>query len=59
MRRRIRGGASACRVHAPERGTMDGHDTDDPHARALALAELGWGHVSPNPMVGAVVLAGR
>jgi diaminohydroxyphosphoribosylaminopyrimidine deaminase/5-amino-6-(5-phosphoribosylamino)uracil reductase len=25
---------------------------------ALALAERGWGHVSPNPMVGAVVLAG-
>jgi|tagenome__1003787_1003787.scaffolds.fasta_scaffold20917013_2 diaminohydroxyphosphoribosylaminopyrimidine deaminase/5-amino-6-(5-phosphoribosylamino)uracil reductase len=38
---------------------MDGHDTDELHMReALALAERGWGHVSPNPMVGAVVLAG-
>lgn len=38
---------------------MDGHDTDVSHMReALALAERGWGHVSPNPMVGAVVLAG-
>jgi len=38
---------------------MDGHDTDVTHMReALALAERGWGHVSPNPMVGAVVLAG-
>jgi diaminohydroxyphosphoribosylaminopyrimidine deaminase/5-amino-6-(5-phosphoribosylamino)uracil reductase len=38
---------------------MDGHDTDVTHMReALALAEHGWGHVSPNPMVGAVVLAG-
>jgi diaminohydroxyphosphoribosylaminopyrimidine deaminase/5-amino-6-(5-phosphoribosylamino)uracil reductase len=37
---------------------MDGHDTDLTHMReALALAERGWGHVSPNPMVGAVVLA--
>ncbi|HEX3298994.1 MAG TPA: bifunctional diaminohydroxyphosphoribosylaminopyrimidine deaminase/5-amino-6-(5-phosphoribosylamino)uracil reductase RibD [Actinomycetota bacterium] len=36
---------------------MDGHDTDVSHMReALALAERGWGHVSPNPMVGAVVL---
>lgn len=26
--------------------------------RALALARLGWGRVHPNPMVGAVVLAG-
>src|SRR6188474_1837466 len=24
--------------------------------RALALAELGWGHTAPNPMVGAVVV---
>jgi diaminohydroxyphosphoribosylaminopyrimidine deaminase/5-amino-6-(5-phosphoribosylamino)uracil reductase len=39
---------------------MDGHDTDATHMReALALAERGWGHVSPNPMVGAVVLAGN
>ncbi len=30
------------------------HDTMD---KALALAERGWGRVSPNPMVGAVVLA--
>jgi diaminohydroxyphosphoribosylaminopyrimidine deaminase / 5-amino-6-(5-phosphoribosylamino)uracil reductase len=38
---------------------MDGHDTDVTHMReALALADRGWGHVSPNPMVGAVVLAG-
>jgi diaminohydroxyphosphoribosylaminopyrimidine deaminase / 5-amino-6-(5-phosphoribosylamino)uracil reductase len=38
---------------------MDGHDTDATHMReALALAERGWGHVSPNPMVGALVLAG-
>jgi len=38
---------------------MDGHDTDVTHMReALALAERGLGHVSPNPMVGAVVLAG-
>ncbi|MGE5732387.1 MAG: bifunctional diaminohydroxyphosphoribosylaminopyrimidine deaminase/5-amino-6-(5-phosphoribosylamino)uracil reductase RibD [Gemmatimonas sp.] len=27
--------------------------------RALALAELGWGQTAPNPMVGAVVVAGR
>lgn len=26
--------------------------------RALALAELGWGQTAPNPMVGAVVVAG-
>jgi diaminohydroxyphosphoribosylaminopyrimidine deaminase/5-amino-6-(5-phosphoribosylamino)uracil reductase len=26
--------------------------------RALALARLGWGHTAPNPMVGAVVVAG-
>jgi diaminohydroxyphosphoribosylaminopyrimidine deaminase/5-amino-6-(5-phosphoribosylamino)uracil reductase len=26
--------------------------------RALALAERGWGHTAPNPMVGAVVVAG-
>jgi diaminohydroxyphosphoribosylaminopyrimidine deaminase/5-amino-6-(5-phosphoribosylamino)uracil reductase len=38
---------------------MNGHDTDVTHMReALAVAERGWGHVSPNPMVGAVVLAG-
>ena len=38
---------------------MDGHDTDLTHMReALALAERGWGHVSPNPMVGAIVIAG-
>jgi diaminohydroxyphosphoribosylaminopyrimidine deaminase/5-amino-6-(5-phosphoribosylamino)uracil reductase len=38
---------------------MDGHDTDVTHMReALALAERGWGHVSPNPMVGAMVIAG-
>jgi diaminohydroxyphosphoribosylaminopyrimidine deaminase / 5-amino-6-(5-phosphoribosylamino)uracil reductase len=38
---------------------MDGHDTDVTHMReALTLAERGWGHVSPNPMVGAVVVAG-
>jgi diaminohydroxyphosphoribosylaminopyrimidine deaminase / 5-amino-6-(5-phosphoribosylamino)uracil reductase len=37
---------------------MDAHDADVTHMReALALAEHGWGHVSPNPMVGAVVLA--
>src|SRR4029079_7062470 len=36
---------------------MDGHDTDISHMReALALAERGWGHVSPNPMVGALVV---
>ena len=27
--------------------------------RALALAERGWGHTAPNPMVGAVVVKGR
>jgi len=26
--------------------------------RALQIAELGWGHTAPNPMVGAVVVAG-
>ncbi len=26
--------------------------------RALALAERGWGQTAPNPMVGAVVVAG-
>ena len=30
------------------------HDAMD---RALALAERGWGRVSPNPLVGAVVLS--
>jgi diaminohydroxyphosphoribosylaminopyrimidine deaminase / 5-amino-6-(5-phosphoribosylamino)uracil reductase len=36
---------------------MDAHDTDTRHMReALALAERGWGHVSPNPMVGALVV---
>jgi diaminohydroxyphosphoribosylaminopyrimidine deaminase/5-amino-6-(5-phosphoribosylamino)uracil reductase len=37
---------------------MDGHeDTDTRHLReALLLAERGWGHVSPNPKVGAVVV---
>jgi diaminohydroxyphosphoribosylaminopyrimidine deaminase/5-amino-6-(5-phosphoribosylamino)uracil reductase len=36
---------------------MDGHDTESRHMReALALAERGWGHVSPNPMVGAVLV---
>ena len=39
---------------------MDAHDTDTDHMReALALAERGWGHVSPNPMVGALVVAER
>ncbi len=28
----------------------------DPMARALALAERGWGRVQPNPMVGAVIV---
>ena len=38
---------------------MDAHDTDTDHMRvALDLAVRGWGHVSPNPMVGALVLAG-
>ena len=32
-------------------------ETDHPHlARAIELAELGRGHVSPNPLVGAVVV---
>ena len=37
---------------------MDGHDTNSTRRmrEALALAERGWGHVSPNPMVGALVL---
>jgi diaminohydroxyphosphoribosylaminopyrimidine deaminase/5-amino-6-(5-phosphoribosylamino)uracil reductase len=34
---------------------MDGHEPD--MRRALELAELGWGRVSPNPLVGAVVRA--
>ncbi len=38
---------------------MDAHDTDTGHMRvALDLAVRGWGHVSPNPMVGALVIAG-
>jgi diaminohydroxyphosphoribosylaminopyrimidine deaminase/5-amino-6-(5-phosphoribosylamino)uracil reductase len=32
---------------------MDGHEAD--MRRALELAERGWGRVSPNPLVGAVV----
>lgn len=37
---------------------MDGHDTDTGHMGvALDLAVRGWGHVSPNPMVGALVVA--
>ena len=36
---------------------MDAPDTHIEHMReALALAERGLGHVSPNPMVGAVVV---
>ncbi len=36
---------------------MDGHDDHTRYMReALALAERGWGHVSPNPMVGALVV---
>ncbi|MEP6758671.1 MAG: bifunctional diaminohydroxyphosphoribosylaminopyrimidine deaminase/5-amino-6-(5-phosphoribosylamino)uracil reductase RibD [Actinomycetota bacterium] len=36
---------------------MDEHDIDIEHMReALALAERGLGHVSPNPMVGALVV---
>ena len=36
---------------------MDGQDTITRHMHeALALAERGWGHVSPNPMVGALVV---
>jgi diaminohydroxyphosphoribosylaminopyrimidine deaminase / 5-amino-6-(5-phosphoribosylamino)uracil reductase len=36
---------------------MDAHDTDIRHMReALALAQRGWGRVSPNPMVGALVV---
>jgi diaminohydroxyphosphoribosylaminopyrimidine deaminase/5-amino-6-(5-phosphoribosylamino)uracil reductase len=36
---------------------MDGRDLDTDHMReALDLAERGWGHVSPNPMVGALVV---
>ncbi|HEY4132495.1 MAG TPA: bifunctional diaminohydroxyphosphoribosylaminopyrimidine deaminase/5-amino-6-(5-phosphoribosylamino)uracil reductase RibD [Gemmatimonadaceae bacterium] len=35
------------------------HDRDAIYMRrALALAERGWGHTAPNPMVGAVVVAG-
>src|SRR2546428_12452152 len=34
---------------APERAAME---------RALDLARRGWGRVAPNPLVGAVVLAG-
>jgi len=34
-------------------------DVDAAHMRrALALAQLGWGQTAPNPMVGAVVVAG-
>jgi diaminohydroxyphosphoribosylaminopyrimidine deaminase / 5-amino-6-(5-phosphoribosylamino)uracil reductase len=36
---------------------MDAHDIDTRHMReALVLAERGWGRVSPNPMVGAVLI---
>jgi len=36
---------------------MDGRDTETELMRqALALAERGWGHVSPNPMVGALIV---
>jgi diaminohydroxyphosphoribosylaminopyrimidine deaminase / 5-amino-6-(5-phosphoribosylamino)uracil reductase len=36
---------------------MDDHGNHATHMRrALALAERGWGHVSPNPMVGAVIV---
>ena len=34
---------------------MDGYGSD--MRRALELAERGWGRVSPNPLVGAVVRA--
>jgi diaminohydroxyphosphoribosylaminopyrimidine deaminase/5-amino-6-(5-phosphoribosylamino)uracil reductase len=36
---------------------MDGHDIHHMQV-ALDLAMRGWGHVSPNPMVGAVVVTG-
>jgi diaminohydroxyphosphoribosylaminopyrimidine deaminase/5-amino-6-(5-phosphoribosylamino)uracil reductase len=42
-------------VHAPGGEPMDGHEQ---MRRALELAERGWGRVSPNPMVGALVVAG-
>ncbi len=43
-------------VHAPVGGSgVDGHE--EQMRRALELAERGWGRVSPNPMVGAVVLS--
>jgi diaminohydroxyphosphoribosylaminopyrimidine deaminase/5-amino-6-(5-phosphoribosylamino)uracil reductase len=35
---------------------MDGHDIDRMR-EALDLAARGWGHVSPNPMVGALLVA--
>jgi diaminohydroxyphosphoribosylaminopyrimidine deaminase/5-amino-6-(5-phosphoribosylamino)uracil reductase len=36
---------------------MDGHDTHIGHMRqALDLAMRGWGHVTPNPMVGALIV---
>ncbi|MEP6692269.1 MAG: bifunctional diaminohydroxyphosphoribosylaminopyrimidine deaminase/5-amino-6-(5-phosphoribosylamino)uracil reductase RibD [Gemmatimonadaceae bacterium] len=36
----------------------DREDQRDHMARALALAERGWGQTAPNPMVGAVVVRG-
>jgi diaminohydroxyphosphoribosylaminopyrimidine deaminase / 5-amino-6-(5-phosphoribosylamino)uracil reductase len=42
-------------VHAPGGEPMDEHE--QLMRRALELAERGWGRVSPNPMVGALVVA--
>lgn len=46
--------ATPFRAHAP--GGWRGVDREGNMRRALALAERGWGRVSPNPMVGCVLV---
>jgi diaminohydroxyphosphoribosylaminopyrimidine deaminase/5-amino-6-(5-phosphoribosylamino)uracil reductase len=55
VRRRPSAAALVVSLHAPGEGAMERHETQ--MRRALELAERGWGHVSPNPMVGAVVVS--
>ncbi|MGE5225440.1 MAG: bifunctional diaminohydroxyphosphoribosylaminopyrimidine deaminase/5-amino-6-(5-phosphoribosylamino)uracil reductase RibD [Planctomycetaceae bacterium] len=55
-RRRAPAAAPFVSFRAPEkRGAMRRHENE--MRRALALAERGWGRVSPNPLVGAVIVA--